>query len=73
MCLLSDFGLADALFYPLARGCRRRRIIPDWRPRRRQFLLLLWGGGRRCDVRSRAAPAVSYRAVVTEGRAIDPR
>jgi hypothetical protein len=36
--------------------------------------LLLWGGGRRCwCARSTAAPAVSYRAIVTEGRAIDPR
>ena len=36
--------------------------------------LLLWGGGRRCwCARSTAAPAVSYRAIVTAGRAIDPR
>jgi hypothetical protein len=35
--------------------------------------LLLWGGGWRCGCDRSTAPAVSYRAIVTEGRAIDPR
>ena len=35
--------------------------------------LPLWGGGRRCwCAGSTAAPAVSYRAIVTEGRAPIP-